>query len=67
MVIRKDTPMNRDEITKIAHTTEDSKVEYWTRELMTYMNLAKLLHEPSKLATIPEYPLNPISVTLRET
>lgn len=37
--------MNRDEITRktselstIAHTTEDSKVEYWyARELMTYM------------------------------
>mgnify|MGYP000240750724 CR=1 FL=1 len=74
--------MNRDEITRktselstIAHTTEDSKVEYWyARELMTYMGVrqmgktsAKLLHEPSKLATIPAYPLNPISVTLRET
>lgn len=39
--------MNRDEITRktselstIAHTTEDSKVEYWyARELMTYMGL----------------------------
>ena len=71
--------MNRDEITRktselstIAHTTEDSKVEYWyARELMTYKaygkTSAKLLHEPSKLATIPAYPLNPISVTLRET
>lgn len=73
--------MNRDEITRktselstIAHTTEDSKVEYWyARELMTYMgydrweNFSKAIHEPSKLATIPAYPLNPISVTLRET
>ena len=73
--------MNRDEITRktselstIAHTTEDSKVEYWyARELIPIWGTtdgktsAKLLHEPSKLATIPAYPLNPISVTLRET
>lgn len=46
----KDTPMNRDEITRktselstIAHTTEDSKVEYWyARELMTYMGSCAL-------------------------
>ena len=70
--------MNRDEITRktselstIAHTTEDSKGEYWyARELWGTTDgktSAKLLHEPSKLATIPAYPLNPISVTLRET
>lgn len=42
--------MNRDEITRktselstIAHTTEDSKVEYWyARELMTYMGSCAL-------------------------
>lgn len=73
--------MNRDEITRktselstIAHTTEDSKVEYWyARELMTYMgydrweNFSKAITRANKLATIPAYPLNPISVTLRET
>lgn len=42
--------MNRDEITRktselstIAHTTEDSKVEYWyARELMTYMRVRQM-------------------------
>ncbi|MCH4847085.1 hypothetical protein LF912_10435 [Bifidobacterium longum] len=42
--------MNRDEITRktselstIAHTTEDSKVEYWyARELMTYMGVRQM-------------------------
>ena len=44
--------MNRDEITRktselstIAHTTEDSKVEYWyARELMTYMGSVSYTH-----------------------